>query len=45
MDAYKEGKQAFLDGKSVDDNPYPYPSAEWTYFWDGYTDAQCRMEG
>lgn len=45
MKEYKEGKEARLLGVSVDDNPYEYGTSSWTYWWDGWQDANCRMEG
>jgi len=35
--AYHQGYRAFLDGKYIFDNPYPFPYSE--YWEDGWEDA------
>lgn len=45
MNHYHEGKQARISGLGVDSNPYKYGTAEWTYWWDGWQDANCLWEG
>lgn len=40
MNAYKEGKQAKLDGLPYSANPYEYGTKEYTYWWDGWVDTK-----
>lgn len=42
---YNEGKQAFLDGKPVDTNPYRYPTLSYVQWWGGWIELATRLEG
>lgn len=43
MNAYKEGREARVAGHHYESNPYVYGTAEWTYWWDGWQDANSRF--
>lgn len=41
---YWEGRKAFLQGKTEDDNPYVQGSSQWHDWNEGYTDEMIRTK-
>lgn len=43
MSPYNQGIQARCEGLSSDANPFKYGTLDFTYWWDGWCDADLDM--